>query len=814
MSEDDRAAKAARAKALLAKKRGQKKKAGDAPGAITPAASESPVIPPRTFSPAPSEASFTTPANGDDKRDLADVFSAEDKDPSWISSLTRAPSPPARVTSESPQAPSKPPTPGPPSGNHVGRVTSPGLAKEALLQEKLNQLESVNLAMQAEAKHLQELLEASRNTESLLFEEKSRADNLQKKLSELQEEKESQLATERQTISLLVTEKAALTAELEKREDVESRLQTAEEHLHSETSRSEDLERRLRASQSEIDTATEKLYRYQSKEKELADKSRDLERQLQLSTVAATESRKEAEDANRRLQELTEQIQTDDRVERSEQSLKHSQDRADELEFQLSKLRQTHASLKSEKDELAARCQKLEADGDANKVNLASLEAQLKDVQAKYSQVAKERENLAQEASTLREQSETAGKTTSELQEKLVQASSAVATHTRQMQVLQNELKSAVRRAEESEKTTRNLQLEGTNLMRSLDEMRPKVVELTNTKLDLAEKVEHLERSLAERDRSIGKLEASLDELQDQSGASDAKWKDSLSQKDKTNAALQVSLSELQKGYDQLQEELDTALASLKTLEAQRTAHHQDTARRLEEIDRLTSSAQSQEEELSSLQHELETRRKVQEEEHGFLERAQNEIESLRSELDAKDEEIDELREAASSPKTTDAPRSLDDEMLSSIRQQHALDLSNAQSTIRALENSVFDGEAKIHGLQKQIASLQDQVTRLQAAARQPPRSFSPTLSRPASRTKDHDLRRAIHKPANTVPPPLSRTVFDQALSPETLHKRKGKRTRSTVTTTTTTSIHVKPPRHINIITSHLLLLQSIGLNF
>ena len=59
----------------LAKKRGQKKKAGDAaPGAITPAASESPVIPSRTFSPAPSEASLAAPANGDDKRDLADVY--------------------------------------------------------------------------------------------------------------------------------------------------------------------------------------------------------------------------------------------------------------------------------------------------------------------------------------------------------------------------------------------------------------------------------------------------------------------------------------------------------------------------------------------------------------------------------------------------------------------------------------------------------------------------------------------------------------------------------------------------------------------
>ena len=57
-------------------------------------------------------------------------------------------------------------------------------------------------------------------------------------------------------------------------------------------------------------------------------------------TTAANESRKEAEDVNRRLQELTEQIQSDDRVERLEQSLKHSQDRADELEFQLSKVKQ------------------------------------------------------------------------------------------------------------------------------------------------------------------------------------------------------------------------------------------------------------------------------------------------------------------------------------------------------------------------------------------------------------------------------------------------------------------------------------------
>lgn len=53
-----------------------------------------------------------------------------------------------------------------------------------------------------------------------------------------------------------------------------------------------------------------------------------------------TELRKDADESKRRLRELEEQIQSDDRVERLENSLKHTQDRADELEFQLAKLKQ------------------------------------------------------------------------------------------------------------------------------------------------------------------------------------------------------------------------------------------------------------------------------------------------------------------------------------------------------------------------------------------------------------------------------------------------------------------------------------------
>lgn len=69
------------------------------------------------------------------------------------------------------------------------------------------------------------------------------------------------------------------------------------------------------------------------------------ERQLQRMTAAATESRKEADETGRRLQELTEQVQNDDRVEKLEGSLKHTQDRADELEFQLSKLKQVSSPI-------------------------------------------------------------------------------------------------------------------------------------------------------------------------------------------------------------------------------------------------------------------------------------------------------------------------------------------------------------------------------------------------------------------------------------------------------------------------------------
>ena len=50
--------------------------------------------------------------------------------------------------------------------------------------------------------------------------------------------------------------------------------------------------------------------------------------------------KQEAEQYQRRLRELEEQIQNDNRIEQLEGSLKNTQERSDELEFQLTKLKQ------------------------------------------------------------------------------------------------------------------------------------------------------------------------------------------------------------------------------------------------------------------------------------------------------------------------------------------------------------------------------------------------------------------------------------------------------------------------------------------
>lgn len=205
----------------------------------------------------------------------------------------------------------------------------------------------------------------------------------------------------------------------------------------------------------------------------------------------------------------------------------------------------------------------------------------------------------------LQQQSTNTESAIKDLRDELSQANSAMMTMTRQLQHTQTELKNALRRAEDAENTQKSLQSEGTNLMRSLDEMRPKIVELTDVKLELSEKVDSLERALKSRNWTIAQLENELGEVRGSLDHSDEVWKNKFAQQEKRLVDCMNGTVDVQKAYDVLQEELDTTLASLRNLEAQRANHYQELSRHLKEIEHLSHLSQTQAEEIDALRHEL-----------------------------------------------------------------------------------------------------------------------------------------------------------------------------------------------------------------
>ncbi|KAG5645333.1 hypothetical protein DXG03_006395 [Asterophora parasitica] len=838
MSDADRAAKAARAKAMLKKR--QREKAG---GATVNSGAASPVTPSRTSSPAPQ---LQEPPE-EDKRDLGDVFTKDDSDTSWLSSLPRAPTPPPRVTSTLPSAIS--PQPSAIASPHPLAVSSPppdqheylsnqlaalqaenttlsaevkqlqaaeAKAKqlENLLVEKINQinalqtsnttlsddvkrlkdaeskakrsetiveeqrvqlntridtLESESAELTAEVERLQDAELKARQTETLLDGQRTRSRELEEQLHHLEVEKERALQNEQQTISLLVSEKSSLLAEVERLGDIESKasaLQSSLEEARVTLRTLNEQVERLQADRKETATV---IQLSQAKEKELTERCREKERELHLATSSLNDSKHDAEQSQRRIRELEEQIQNDDRVERLENSLKNTQDRADELEFQLSKLKQAHTMLKADRDALETKHREHSSTASELEVKLSELQGVHTGILEQLATVTSERTALAEEKSEIAAQGDSTQKSLSEVQEKLVQASATIASNSRQLQTVQNQLKAATRRADDAEKTQQNLQAEGTNLMRSLDEMRPKIVELTGAKLELTETISSLERDLRNTRDTISHLESSLKSETEANEDLQTQLQDRIAQHDKERSLAVSDSSELQKAYTDLQEELNAATASLSNLEAERAGHHQETVLRLEEIDRLAGSSRAQADELTALHAELDRARQSQDESQEFIDNAQNEIESLRTDLSAREDEVAQLREAAASPTRTGAPQSLDDELLRSLRQQHALDLSSAQSQVRALENSVYDANARAHALQKQVSALEDQLARPRPSSRLGQRSFSPVPSglRPASRSSD--LRRSS---IGSHQPPLVRSIFDQNMSAETRHKR------------------------------------------
>ena len=267
--------------------------------------------------------------------------------------------------------------------------------------------------------------------------------------------------------------------------------------------------------------------------------------------------------------------------------------------------------MKGEKESVESKVSELSTTEIELQSQITALNTTLTQTRDKLTAVEKEYAVTTQEVSRLQGLSESLEFSVREHQDRLGQAATALATSTRQVQSTQVELKSAIRRAEDAERTQQSLQAEGTNLMRALDEMRPKIVELTGAKLELAEKVESLEHTIRSRDNFITQLENDLGEAREQAETAEKSWKEKLADQEKRHREIQNGTTDIQKAHAELQEELESTLASLRSLESQRTAQHQEATRRLEEIEQLTRLSESQAGELDNLRRELEARSKA-----------------------------------------------------------------------------------------------------------------------------------------------------------------------------------------------------------
>jgi len=224
--------------------------------------------------------------------------------------------------------------------------------------------------------------------------------------------------------------------------------------------------------------------------------------------------------------------------------------------------------------------------------------------------ITEERNNLIDLKDSLEKSGQDKDAMIAVLHAQLDSAGAEIGNQKTQIQALQNDLRTAQKRADASQRTQQQLQNEGTDLMRSLDELRIKVMELTEDKIQLSENLAHQNHALRDRDSIIAKLETSLEEAKQETEGIQKEWKDKLSKA--KQGWTQASSSEMEQRLSDVQKELDNAWNNSLALEAERQLLRQDVQARLREVEQLSNSSRSQAAEITKLRYELSESRAIQ----------------------------------------------------------------------------------------------------------------------------------------------------------------------------------------------------------
>ena len=397
--------------------------------------------------------------------------------------------------------------------------------------------------------------------------------------------------------------------------------------------------------------------------------------------------------------------------------------------------------------------------------------------------------------------------TVAELNRKVSVEHGKSAMQEKKIKTLQAETTAANRRADEAEHAHKGLQNENVGLMASLNEMRPRVMQLTEEKFDLTEKIARLEEIRHEMEETISQMENAAEEARAQYENLEAEKAEMQTAREQDREGADQDMERLQQALSRTEEELETAIKSVRDLESERAIHRQAVERYQLEMDRLDEELAMIRAQYTTLQDDLAASQNAREhdaaileESHGIVERANAEVESLRSELMAKEEEVERLKAVTSAQSTTDASRgpghqrtgSLDKEMFES---DGTFELSTARSKVRMLETTVFQEQAKVHNMRKQISSLEEELHRVRRISRT--QTLTPSYS-PAPLQKE-------------LPGELA---LDSALPPDIRHKRKISlgMLRARIHSETNGSLHSSPrPLAARRLSSNLGIMQEEG---
>ncbi len=343
--------------------------------------------------------------------------------------------------------------------------------------------------------------------------------------------------------------------------------------------------------------------------------------------------------------------------------------------------------------------------------------------------------------------------------------STELASVRQQLVNAQVEAVSAGKRATDAEQAHQELQNENVQLMASLNEIRPKVIDLTQDKVTLSEERERMQHGVRGRDTTIAQLEATVAEL----GASLERSKQFAHTSDKRWTAekevLEGNIRSLERSLVETEEQLHDARQSIQELDAGRAVHHRAVAQYEETLSRLKEEVKGYRDDTVSLEKSLDESRRAAAEAQELLNKTQLELESLRVEGSQKDVEILRVKDQTSSLNGQPlSPRpeisTVENELLDAQRHQHALELSATRSQIRSLENALYLEQTKSHNLQRQIGALGGELNAIAST----PQIFPRPLSSASASSSNAFVRSPIPRLLNGL---------DSTLSPEVLHKRK-----------------------------------------